>query len=194
MEGKEVIVPHFDFATSTPIPEKGKAHQLEENGVIIMEGIHCLNERLTEKIPADKKVKIFIAPVSHQLNLTDDVILDNNMLRIQRRMVRDKTFRGYTPAKTLGCWDDVCGAEKIWIYPYIKDADFVFSSFLTTEVNTLSMFSRNAMKGISNKEKCYGFAQAYQRLLSYYLPLDSFDYVGDSIIREFIGNGIFDCH
>ena len=194
MEGKEVIVPHFDFATSTPIPEKGKPHQLEENGVIIMEGIHCLNERLTEKIPADKKVKIFIAPVSHQLNLTDDVILDNNMLRIQRRMVRDKTFRGYTPARTLACWDDVSGAEKIWIYPYIKDADFVFSSFLTTEVNTLSMFSRNAMRLLSNEEKCYGFAQAYQRLLSYYLPLDSHDYVGDSIIREFIGNGIFDCH
>ncbi|EAL45974.1 phosphoribulokinase /uridine kinase family protein [Entamoeba histolytica HM-1:IMSS-B] len=194
MQGKEIVVPQFDFATSTPLPNKGTKVKLEKNGIIIMEGIHCLNERLTEKIPHDKKVKVFIAPLSNKLCLNDDVILNNNFLRIQRRMVRDNIFRSYSASKTLGVWDAVASSEKIWIYPYIKDADFVYSTFLTTEVNGLITFSLNLLRMVSSDDKNYGFAQSYKRLLQYYLPMDSVDFAGNSILREFIGNGDFDCH
>ncbi|ELP88870.1 uridine cytidine kinase I, putative [Entamoeba invadens IP1] len=191
LKGKEVVVPQFDFITSTPISTKGKTVKLAPNGIIVMEGIHCLNERLTEKVPHEKKVKVFIAPLSNGICLTDDVMLDNNFLRIQRRMTRDSLERGYTAKKTLDMWDQVAGSEKTWVYPFIKDADFVFTTFLTYEVNVLTTFSLNLLRTIGNDDVSYGFAQSYLRLLSYYVTLDSADVSKNSVMRDFIGDGVF---
>ncbi|KAL7717700.1 Phosphoribulokinase/uridine kinase domain-containing protein [Entamoeba marina] len=194
MNGKEVTVPVFDFATSTPVQNAGKKVKLEKNGIIIMEGIHCLNEKLTTKVDSSKKIKIFIAPLTNGVCLTDDTMLNNNILRIQRRLVRDSLFRSYSANKTLKSWDDVAGAEKTWIYPFIKDADFVFSTFLIFEVNALITYSLNLLRTVKQDSAVYGFAQSYFRLLSHYLPIDSTEFAKDSIIREFIGGGVFDCH
>ncbi|ELP95138.1 uridine cytidine kinase I, putative [Entamoeba invadens IP1] len=194
MDGKEIKIPHFDFATSTETVGKGTSASLARGGIIIMEGIHCLDERMTQKVPHEKKVKVFIAPVSHSVCLTDDVVLDNNFLRIQRRMVRDMLFRGYPVERTLEVWDNVAGAEKIWIYPYIKEADFVYTTFMAYEVNLLVTFSQCLLRAVNPNDPLYGFAQSYLRLLSFYLPMDSVGFAPNSVLREFCGGGVFNCH
>ncbi len=137
LKGEPINLPKFNFLTGKR--EKGKYIKLEENEVIILEGIHGLNEKISEKIPKDLKFKIFISALT-QLNIDSHNRIATTDARIFRRIVRDHYFRGFGVNKTINMWGDVMKGEVKHIFPFQKEADVIFNSALIYEIAVLKPF------------------------------------------------------
>ncbi|KAH7822760.1 Uridine kinase [Monocercomonoides exilis] len=185
LSGEEVTLPKFDFKSGTR--KQGQSMQLSDNSIIVMEGIHGLNDRLTAMIPQDKKYKIFISALT-QLNLDDHNRIPTTDNRLVRRMVRDFQFRGTSGEETLMRWPSVRAGEEKHIFPHQGNADFIFNSALDYELAALKVIAEPLLKNIRPTTPVYHEAL---RLLSF---LQNFDpiphkYIPDcSILREFIGD------
>ncbi|KAL0205111.1 hypothetical protein P9112_000418 [Eukaryota sp. TZLM1-RC] len=189
--GKTIRLPKFNFKTG--IREEGGLLTLPEKGVLIIEGIHGLNPRLTEKVPDDAKFKIFISPLT-QLNIDDHNRISTSDNRLIRRMVRDKQFRGYSTEETFEMFPRVRRGEDLYIYRYQGDADAVFNSALDYEISVLKVLEVPLLQQIKPSSIYYSEARRLLDFLSHFDAIVNDDVPSNSLIREFIGGGCFNVH
>ncbi len=186
LDGKEVELPKFDFTIGKRVLS-GKKIRLLPNQPIIVEGIHGLNDRLTESVARVNKFKIYISPLT-SLKLDNHNRIHTTDTRILRRMVRDNLYRGRDVLETLKKWDSVRRGERAYIFPFQEEADVMFNSFLIYEISVLKNFVVEPLKGISSDVPEYSEAQRLLRLLEFFLPMSSDEIPPNSIMREFIGS------
>ena len=136
-EGHEVVTPTYDFLTGKKI--FNKPLKLEKTDILIVEGLHALNETLSKDIPKENKYKIYISPLIF-LNIDNDNRISLTDIRLLRRMVRDYYTRGHSPSKTLASWSDVRRGEEKYVFPYQDEADVIFNSFLAYELGVLKTY------------------------------------------------------
>lgn len=164
--------------------------KLNENEVLVVEGIHCLNDKLTDAVPNDKKFKIYISALT-VLNIDYYNRISTTDTRIIRRIVRDYRYRGYSAKETLQRWKSVMTGEEKYIFPYQEEADSMFNSSIVYELGVLREYALPLLSEISREEPEYAEAKRLIRLLSYFKPIQT-EYIPESsIIREFIGGSIF---
>lgn len=190
LAGKEVDLPEFDFVNGTKVFGK-RIMSIREDQPIIIEGIHALNDKLTEFIPKEKKFKIYISPFT-QLNIDMHNRVPTTDARMLRRMVRDYKYRGKSAAGTLGQWAQVRAGEDENIFPFNSEADVVFNTVLTYELAVLKKYAQPLLEEITEDQPEYGEACRVLELIK------GFDVIEDektipnnSILREFIGGSIF---
>lgn len=189
LKGSKVITPTFDFV-------KGKktfknAIKLEEKDILIIEGLHCLNDALLESIPRKNKYKIYISPLPF-LNIDNDNRISMTDLRLLRRMVRDNRVRGYSPSQTLKSWADVRKGEEKYIFPFQDEADTIFNSTLAYELAVLKTYAEPLLFTVQEDDHEYDTALRLLQLLKFVLPMPSQDVPSVSILREFIGGSYFE--
>ncbi len=187
--GKETQIPSYNFDLGERY-YTGDTMILEPNDILIMEGIHGLNDKLTPKVPAEYKFKIYLSALT-QLNLNDHNRVASSDNRLIRRIVRDSKFRGKPAAGTIGMWDSVQKGEKLHIFPFQNNADAVLNTALDYELSVLKVYASPLLRAVKPTQPEYSEAC---RLLRF---LDNFDQIPESyipkqsIIREFIGGSSF---
>ena len=189
LKGEEVQLPVFDFKTGTK-SFTGEKIKMRNNEVLVIEGIHCLNDKLTSAIPLEQKYKIYISALT-VLNIDYYNRISTTDTRLIRRLVRDYNFRGYEALHTLQNWDMVNRGEENNIFPFQEQADSMFNTSLIYEISVLKKYAMPLLKAIDNTHPEYSEAKSLYELLKY------FDDIGDeyipknSLLREFIGGSIF---
>lgn len=189
LSGKMIEIPRFNFIIGRR-ENSGHFIQLKNEDVLIMEGIHGLNEKLTSKIDKDDKFKIFISALT-QLNIDDHNRISTTDTRLVRRIVRDHQFRGFNAKSTIDIWKSVVRGENNYIFPYQEEADMFFNSSLVYEMSVLKQFANPLLFNISNNDKEYCEANRLIRFLGSFLTLNTQHIPKNSILREFIGNSCF---
>jgi len=187
---QKVELPIFNF--NTGIREYHHNYlEITGNQPIIVEGIHGLNEVLTEMIPKENKYKIYVSTLT-QLNLDDHNRIPSTDTRLIRRIVRDYNYRSSSPSHTLAMWKSVKRGEEKNIFPYQEDADIMFNSSLSYELSILIKYISPLLKEITNDDPHFMEAKRLLKFLDYFIPLDADDEIPPtSILREFIGNCSF---
>ena len=186
LAGKEVDIPEFDFVNGTKVFGKRKT-TLKKNQILVIEGIHSLNDVLTENIPRQDKFKIYISPLT-QIGIDRHNRISTADARLLRRMVRDNQFRGYNAEATLESWPKVRAGESVNIFPYSSSADVVFNSSTVYETNMLKTFAEPLLKAIPESSEQYDEAKRILMFMKYFDKIESTDAVPDNaILREFIG-------
>ncbi len=189
LKGKKVLMPTYDFIIGKKV-YKDNYIQLEEGDILIVEGIHTLNEKITSVIPREEKFKIFQSPLAG-LKLDNHNRLHSTDVRKLRRIVRDNTFRGTTAEETLSMWPNVDKEAEKNIYPFQDDADAIINSSLGYELNVLKIYAEPLLFGIDVESDMYPEAKRLLNLLRSFLAVSSELVPRDSILREFIGGSIF---
>lgn len=191
LSGEEVLVPEYDMRTSTT---KSKEHwistRLPPGGLIVMEGIHCLNPRLTPKVKKADKFHIMISPLS-ALALDEMTFVSSTQVRMLRRLVRDYLFRGRTAESTLKQWSGVARGERLNIYPNQNNADVVMNSGLLFEVNVLKIYAEPLLQTILPSQDVFPEATRLLKMLSRFVSLPGNVVPPQSLLREFIGGSWF---
>lgn len=187
--GKEIELPAYDFHAGVSY-FKGDKMRLEENDILIMEGIHGLNDKLTPLVPAEKKFKIYLSALT-QLNLDDHNRIATSDNRLIRRIVRDSNFRGKSAADTIGMWDNVQKGEKLHIFPFQNNADAMLNTALDYEISVLKVYAEPLLRCVSPLQKEYGEANRLLQFLSNFSQIAATNVPNLSIIREFIGGSGF---
>ncbi len=189
LNGEEVSLPTFDFATGTR-QYLGNFARLKENQVLVIEGIHVLNDKLTESIPRSKKFKIYISALT-ALNIDDYNRISTTDSRLLRRMLRDSKYRSHSATATLKMWPSVRRGEEKYIFPYQEEADVMFNSSLVYEIAVLKTYVEPLLADVGRDEPEFSEAKRLYEFLGYFLPIEKDDIPINSIIREFIGGGCF---
>ena len=190
LNGEEIDVPTFDFEVGTK-RYNGEKMRLKDDQILVIEGIHCLNDKLTSLIPKDQKYKIYISCLT-VLNLDFNNRISTTDSRLIRRIVRDYQFRGYSAMHTLKMWQSVNNGEAKNIFPYQEEADVMFNSSLIYELSVLKNYALPLLKEISQEEKEFSEAKRLYSMLSYFEPIEEKDVPSNSLLREFIGGSIFE--
>ena len=188
-DGKEVELPAFDFKSGTR-KASGNVISLKNNEILILEGIHGLNERLTPHIPAENKLKIYVSALT-QLNVDDHNRVRTTDYRLLRRMVRDYNFRGHNARATLGMWSSVQRGERLYIFPFQGSANIAFNSALDYELGVLKVFAEPLLQAVKPHHPEYPDARRIQAFISRISPISPQYVPSDSILREFIGSSVF---
>lgn len=188
LNGEEIEVPTFDFTVGTK-RYNGETMQLADDEILVIEGIHCLNDKLTSSIPKDQKYKIYISALT-VLNIDYYNRISTTDTRLIRRIVRDNQYRGYSAKHTIKMWYSVNRGEEKYIYPFQEEADSMFNSSLIYELGVLKDYALPLLKEINNTEPEYAEACRLIRLLTYFeqIPVDNISKT--SLIREFIGGSL----
>ena len=189
LKGTKVVVPTFNFIDGKK--EYKRTVQLKENDILIIEGLHALNEELLTNIPKKKKFKIYLSPLTY-LNIDNDNRISMTDLRLLRRMVRDNRTRGYSPSVTLGTWMKVRSGEEKHVFPYQDNADALFNTSLAYELSVLKTYAEPLLFSIKEDDPEYQTAQRLIELLKFVLPIPSESVPKTSILREFIGDSYFE--
>ncbi|HPA58818.1 MAG TPA: nucleoside kinase [Synergistales bacterium] len=189
LEGREVTLPRFNFLTGKR--EEGSRVRMGSDDILIIEGIHGLNNRITSHIPADIKFSIYISPLTgislDRHNRTSTT--DNRLLR---RLVRDRRLRGKSASTTLAQWPSVIRGAHRYIFPYQELADEMFNSALFYELSVLKGYAEPMLRTVREDSPEFGEAARLLNILRF-IPYIPSDYVpSDSILREFIGGGCFE--
>ncbi len=187
--GQEVEVPHFNFARGRR-EYKGRRVQLTADQMVIIEGIHSLNPRLTEALPAERKFRIYVNALT-QLNLDNNNRISTTDNRLVRRMVRDNMFRGNDALKTLAMWPNVRRGEKKWVFPFQQQADIAFNSALDYELAVLKPMVEPLLAEVKPYHEQYADARRLLELLSNFVSVPAGPVPPISILREFIGRSGF---
>lgn len=189
LEGKEVLVPRFDFTQGKRL-DGGYRLSIGPDQPIIVEGIHCLNERLTESISREHKFKIYVSALT-QLNLDHHNRIGTTDTRVFRRMVRDRQFRGRDAIRTLQRWNSVRNGEREHIFPFQEEADVMFNSALIYELSVLKNFVEEPLMSIDRSHPEYAEAKRLLQILQFLLKVGTDEIPPNSILREFIGATCF---
>lgn len=189
LKGNKVTVPTFNFLTGKK--EYKRSIKLEANDILIIEGLHALNESILTNIPSKNKFKIYISPLTY-LNIDNDNRISMTDLRLLRRMVRDNRMRGYSPSETLKNWHKVRAGEEKYVFPYQDNANIIFNSSLAYELGTLKIYAEPLLYMIKEDDPEYQIAQRLLELLKCSLPVPSEYIPKTSILREFIGESYFE--
>ncbi|GHU38621.1 uridine kinase [Spirochaetia bacterium] len=186
--GEAITLPRFDFKTGVRM--EGERIKLGKHQVLVLEGIHGLNDNLTSQIAVDNKFKIYVSALT-QLNIDEHNNISSTDNRILRRMVRDNQFRGTSAAKTIDMWPSVQdGAEK-HIFKFQNNADAVFNSALDYEIAVLKYYADPLLRGVKPDTPEYAEASRLLYFLENFAPIPPQYVPGDSILREFIGESDF---
>jgi len=188
-EGKEVQIPIFDFKSGRP-KEKGRSLQLGPKDILLMEGIHGINEKLTPRIPRERKFKIYLSALT-QLGLDTHHRISTTENRLIRRMVRDHQFRGYSALHTLKMWPSVRRGEDRNIFPFQEQADAFFNTALDYELAVLRNMAVPLLKTVPPTEKEFSQAAYLLDFLEYFIPIQVKHVPTYSILREFMGDSGF---
>ena len=189
LNGEAVEVPKFDFKVGTKVYD-GTTMKLGKDDILVIEGIHCLNDRLTQAISKKEKVKIYISDLT-VLNVDYFNRISSTDTRLIRRIVRDYNFRGYDALSTLKTWYSVNRGEEKNIYPFQEEADYMFNSSLIYELAVEKKYAIPLLKEIDNTHREYGEAQRLIKLLEYFDDIPDDDIPNTSLLREFIGGSIY---
>lgn len=191
MEGREVRTPRFDFVSGLRVPEsRWVPMRLEEDQVLVVEGIHGLNPRLTSSIPEDRIFRIYVSALS-QLAIDDHNRIFTSDTRLVRRIVRDHLFRGFTAERTLDMWERVRRGEGKWIFPFQEQADIMFDSSLVYELAVLKVFGERFLLQVPRSSPNYTEAYRLLTTLSMIVPVFPDEVPQTSLLREFIGGSTF---
>jgi len=190
LNGEEIEIPTFDFKEGHKY-YSGKKMNLEYDEVLVMEGIHCLNDKLTPDIPKEQKFKIYISALT-VLNIDYYNRISTTDTRIIRRTVRDSKFRGYDALRTLSSWYSVTAGEQKNIFPFQEDADVMFNTSLVYEINALRNYALPLFEKIGKDSKEYSEAKRLCEFLKYFEPIPNEDIPKNSLLQEFLGNSIFE--
>ncbi len=189
IKGREVEIPIFNFPNGAREPV-GKKMALEDDNILVIEGIHGLNEKLTRDIPKKNKFKIYVSALT-SMNIDDHNRIPTTDTRIIRRIVRDYQFRGTNAASTIKRWPSVRRGEERNVFPFQESADIMFNSSLIVELGVLKCFAEPLLSEIGAETPEYSEAKRLLGFLSYFLPIESREIPFNSIIREFIGGSCF---
>ncbi|MFW5684515.1 MAG: nucleoside kinase [Spirochaetota bacterium] len=187
--GEEVQLPRFDFRTGTR-SLTGERIRLGERGILLMEGIHCLNDELTRRIDRSSKYKVYISALT-QLNLDDHNRISTTDNRLIRRMVRDYQFRGHSAPATLAMWPSVRRGERKNIFPFQDTADVAFNSALDYELGVLKKHAEPLLARVKPIDETYDEAVRVLSFLSNFTNIPDKLVPDYSIVREFIGDSGF---
>ena len=192
LNGEEIEVPEFDFSVGTK-RYNGKKMKLAEDEILVIEGIHCLNDKLTNQISKDQKYKIYISALT-VLNMDRYNRISTTDTRLIRRIVRDYQFRNYSAIHTLNTWHKVTEGEEKNIFPYQEEADKIFNTSLIYELNALKPIAMPLLEEITSEYKEYAEAQRLINILKYFREIPNEYVPNNSLLKEFLGGGTFDLH
>ena len=190
LSGERVELPSYNFLTGER-EYKGNFIEMQEDDIFIIEGIHCLNESFSEKLPKELKYKIYISALT-QLNIDEHNRIPTTDMRLLRRMVRDNRTRGYDAASTISRWPSVRRGEEENIFPYQDQADVILNTSMIYELAVIKAFAEPLLFGIPMDAPEYIEAKRLLKFLDYVLPLSPETVPGTSIVREFIGGSLLD--
>jgi uridine kinase len=187
--GREIQPPKFDFPTKRQV-FAGNKLQLDRTHVLIVEGIHGLNPRLTGMVPEDSKFRVYVNALTQLcLDSTNRISTTDN--RLIRRMVRDARFRGHNALRTLRMWPSVRRGEKTWVFPFQQYADATFNSALDYEMAVLKSFAEPLLVGVKPSDPEYAAARRIGWLLKNFVAVPDSEVPPTSLLREYIGNSTF---
>ncbi|MBE5948245.1 MAG: nucleoside kinase [Lachnospiraceae bacterium] len=189
LAGEEVSLPTYNFKTGKR-EYRGRYLRLGEGDLLIIEGIHCLNDALSYSLPKENKFKIYISALT-QLNIDEHNRIPSTDGRLIRRMVRDARTRGITAKGTIAMWDSVRRGEEKNIFPYQEEADVMFNSALIYELAVLKQYAEPILFGIRRDEPEYEEAKRLLKFLDYFIGISTDNIPVNSILREFIGGSYF---
>lgn len=190
LKGKETTLPTYNFLTGEK-EYKHPAVSLKNRDLLIVEGIHTLNELLTSKIPRENKLKIYISPFT-PLGLDRHNHVSTVDLRLIRRIVRDARTRGYNAVDTLKSWRNVRISEEKYIFPYQKEADIVLNTALIYELGILKTFAVPLLYNVNYKSEYYTEAKRIINFLKIFLNIPESALPETALLREFVGGGYFE--
>lgn len=190
LDGKEVVLPKYNFIEGKQEFNDKNKIKMKDNSILIIEGIHAFNEKLTEMIPSRNKFKLYICPLT-------PISIDNHNLfkmtdnRLLRRIVRDNRTRGASASQTLKMWKKVREIEEEMIVPYSNEADEIFNTSLMYELGVLKTYAEPLLFSVAEDDPNYDDAIRLINMFRVILGIPSDDVPNDSIIREFIGGSCF---
>jgi uridine kinase len=189
LRGEEVEIPTFNFAMGKK-EFRGDKLKIDENTILILEGIHALNPELTPLIPPEKKFKIYVSALT-TISLDDHNWIPTTDNRLLRRIIRDNNYRGYSARETISRWPSVRAGEDKWIFPYQENADVMFNSALLFELAVLRLYVEPILTGVPRN--CPEYAEAYRLLkfIKYFVPIQDKEIPPTSLLREFLGGSSF---
>ena len=188
-DGRTIDVPCYDFHEGKRY-YKGEKMNLGPNDILVMEGIHGLNDKLTPRVPPELKFKIYLSALT-QLNLDDHNRIATSDNRLIRRIVRDAQFRGKSAAGTIAMWDSVQKGERLHIFPFQNNADAMLNTALDYELSVLKVYAAPLLRCVTPLEKEYGEACRLLTFLDNFSTIPATAVPAQSIIREFIGGSAF---
>lgn len=188
INGEETELPNYQFEQGRA--EHGIVTKIGPDTPIIIEGIHALNDRLSYLIPMHQKFKIYIAP-QFQINIDYHNPISYTDIRLLRRIVRDKKYRGASAERTLEMWPSVRRGEFKWIYPYQEGCNYVYNSALTYELCVLKKYALPALQEVKQDSPHYITANRLIKFLKYFKEMDDKWVPCNSLLREFIGGSCF---
>ena len=189
LNGEEVELPRFNFNTGMR-EMSGNRLKVDDNMILILEGIHALNPELTPHIPAENKFKIYVSALT-------TILLDNHNYipttdnRLLRRIIRDYKYRGYSAEETISRWPSVRAGEEKWIFPYQENADVMFNSALLFELAIIKDYAEPILRKVPNNRPEYSEAYRLRKFLEYFIPLQDKELPPTSVLREFLGGSSF---
>lgn len=190
LSGEKVLMPEYNFVLGKKEYKK-RYLQLEKNDILIIEGLHGLNDKLTSAIKRKNKFKVFICPYT-QINIDNHNYVHTSDTRKLRRIVRDNKTRGKGTAETLKMWKKIHAGEMKNIFPFQSDIDAIINSALVYEIGVLKTYVEPLLFSVDEKDEMYPEAIRLINLLRNFLPIPSDDIPRDSVLREFIGKSGFD--
>ncbi|MBI5154910.1 nucleoside kinase [Candidatus Poribacteria bacterium] len=188
LRGEAVRMPKFSFQQGRGFP--GEEVRLQEGQILILEGIHALNDELLPTVPEGLKFKIYASPLTH-LNIDDHNRIASSDVRLLRRLVRDFNYRGYDAVDTLRRWPSVRRGEERNIFPYQENADVIFNSSLPYELAVLKTFAVGVLKRVKREHEEFSEAARLIKFLSYFREIEPDLVPRHSLLREFIGGSCF---
>lgn len=189
LAGEEVTVPRYDFKNGKSVPGDRRI-RLERSQVLIVEGIHGLNDQLTPRIAPESKFKIYVSALT-QLSIDTLNRIPTTDTRLIRRIVRDRRYRGYPTSETIRRWPSVVRGEKRNIFPYQESADVIFNTALPYELAVLKRFARRFLEEVTPEEPEFAEARRILTFLQLFVTVDDDAVPPTSILREFIGGSSF---
>ena len=189
LNGEEVEMPEFDFYEGTK-RYNGKKLKLEKDEVLVIEGIHCLNDKLTSSIPSEQKYKVYISALT-VLNLDRFNRISTTDTRLIRRIVRDYQFRGYSAKHTISTWNKVNEGERNNIFPFQEESNFIFNTSLVYELGALKPIVMPLLEEITKEDKEYAEACRLINMLKYFKEIPKEYVPNNSLLKEFLGGGDF---
>lgn len=190
LAGEEVELPRFNFNTGKREPS-GKKLRIDDNMILVLEGIHALNPALTPNIPAANKYKIYVSALT-------TILLDNHNYipttdnRLLRRIIRDYKYRSYSAEATINRWGSVRAGEDKWIFPFQEYADAMFNSALIFELAVLKDYVEPILRKVPNNNPAYSEAHRLLRFLAHFVSVQDKELPPTSLLREFLGGSSFE--
>ncbi len=187
--GKEIELPRFDFHTGKRV-FRGEKLKLNENDMVVIEGLHGLNPNLVPNVDPKCVYKIFVSTLT-TISIDGHNIIPPTDNRLIRRIVRDQRFRGYSAEETINRWPSIREGEKKYIEPYQSNADFTFNSAMLYELSVLKTYVRPLLEQVPQTSRAYSEAHRLSKFMSYFEPVSVDEIPPTSLMREFLGGSSF---